>query len=93
MMNQRKNFIEAVDRCGGVDDHTGFAAMRSNETKGTIEMNASFLVDGNPIGAGLRECADEFVQSLNHEMTIKRDVYGYAKGSHDRRPDVMFGTK
>jgi hypothetical protein len=87
MMNQRKNFIEAVDRCGGVDDHAGFAAMRSNETKGTIEMNASFLVDGNPIGAGLRECADEFVRSFNHEMTIKRDVYGFAKGSHDRRPD------
>jgi len=38
MMNQGKNFIEAVDRCGGVDDHAGFATMRSNETKGTIEM-------------------------------------------------------
>src|SRR6202166_5012592 len=50
-------------------------------------MNASFLVDGNPVGAGLCECTDEFVRSLNHEMTIKRDVYGFAKGSHDRRPD------
>jgi hypothetical protein len=56
-------------------------------------MNASFLVDGNPIGAGLRECADEFVRSLNHEMTIKRDVYGFAREATTGGPIVMFGTK
>jgi hypothetical protein len=27
MMNQGKDFIEEVDRCGRVDDHVGFAAM------------------------------------------------------------------
>ena len=50
-------------------------------------MDANFLVDGNPIGAGFGERRNEFVRSFNHEMTIERDVYGLAKGSHDRRPD------
>jgi hypothetical protein len=27
MMNQGKDFVEEVDRCGRVDDHAGFAAM------------------------------------------------------------------
>jgi hypothetical protein len=47
-------------------------------------MDANFLVDGDPIGAGLGERGNEFVRSFNHEMTGGRDVDGPAKWRPDR---------
>ena len=31
-----------------------------------IEMDTGFLMDGNPIDAGLCKCGDEFVGSFDH---------------------------
>jgi hypothetical protein len=72
MMNKRKNLIEGVDGGAGVYDHSGLASVRRDETKGTIEMDASFLVDGDPIGSGFGERRDEFVRSFNHKVTVER---------------------
>jgi hypothetical protein len=55
--------------------------------KGAIEMQAGFLVDGNPIGPGFGKCGDEFVRPFNHEMTIEWDFRDFAKRSYDRGPD------
>jgi hypothetical protein len=35
-------------------------------------MDTGFLMDGNPIDAGLRKCGDEFVGSFDHQVTIER---------------------
>jgi hypothetical protein len=87
MMNQWKNFIEGVDRCGRVYDHSGLASVCGDQMKGAIEMNASFLVDRDPSSPGFRESGDEFVRPFNHEMTIERDLRDFAKRGYDRRPD------
>jgi hypothetical protein len=87
MMNQGKNLIEGVDRCGRVYDHSGLASVRCNQMKGAIEMDAGFLVDRDPSSAGFRESGDEFVRPLNHEMTIERNFRDFAKRGYDRRPD------
>jgi hypothetical protein len=48
-----------------------------------IEMDTGFLMDGNPIDAGLREGWDEFVGSFNHQVTIEGDAGDLAKrGDH-----------
>ena len=50
-----------------------------------IEMDTGFLMDGNPIDAGFRECGDEFVGSFDHQVTIQRDPRDLAKrGDHGR---------
>jgi hypothetical protein len=87
MMNQWKNFIESVDRCGWVYDHSGLASVRCNQMKGAIEMYAGFLVDRDPISASSGEYGDEFVRPFNHEMTIERDFRDFAKRSYDGGPD------
>jgi hypothetical protein len=48
-------------------------------------MDTGFLMDGNPIDAGFRECRDEFVGSFDHQMTIEGDPRDLAKtGDHGR---------
>jgi hypothetical protein len=87
MVNQRKNFIEGVDGCGRVYDHSGLASVRGDQMKGAIEMDTCFLVDGDPSSAGFGKCRDEFVRPFNHEVTIERDFRDFAKRGYDRRPD------
>jgi hypothetical protein len=87
MMNQRKNLIEGVDRCGRVYDYSGLASVRCDQMKGAIEMDAGFLVDGDPISAGFGKCRYKFVRPINHEMAIERNFRDFAKRGYDRRPD------
>jgi hypothetical protein len=87
MMNQWKNFIEGADRCGRVYDHSGLTSVRCDQMKGAIEMDAGFLVDGDPISAGFGKCGYELVRPFNHEMTIEWDFRDFAKRGYDRRPD------
>jgi hypothetical protein len=87
MMNQRKNLIEGVDWCGRVYDYSGFASVRCDQMKGAIEMDAGFLVDGDPISPGFGKCGDELVRLFHHEMTIEWNFRDFAKRSYDRRPD------
>ncbi len=87
MMNQWKNFIEGVDRCGRVYDHSGLASVRGDQMKGAIEMDAGFLVDRDPSGAGFRKCRYELVRPFNHEMAIERNFRDFAKRSYDGGPD------
>jgi hypothetical protein len=87
MMNQGKNLIEGVYRCGRVYDDSGLASVGGDQMKGAIEMDAGFLVDGDPSSAGFRESGDEFVRPFNHEMTIKWDFRDFAKRGYDGGPD------
>ena len=87
MMDQRKNLVEGMDRCGRVNDHSGLASVRGDQMQGAIEMDAGFLVDRDPSSAGFRESGDEFVRPFNHEMTIEWDFRDFAKRGYDRRPD------
>ena len=65
MMNQRKNLIESMDRCGRVYNYSGLASVRCDQMKGAIEMDAGFLVDGDPISAGFGKCGYELVRPFN----------------------------
>ncbi len=55
--------------------------------KGAIEMDAGFLVDGDPSSAGFRESGDEFVRPFYHEMTVEWDFRDFAKRGYHRRAD------
>jgi hypothetical protein len=87
MMNERKNLIEGVDRRGRVYDHSRLTSMRGDQMKGAIEMDAGFLVDGDPISASSGECGDEFVRPFNHQMTIEWDFRDLAKRGNHGGPD------
>jgi hypothetical protein len=87
MMNQRKNLIESMDRCGRVYNYSGLASVRCDQKKDAIEMDAGFLVDGDPISAGFGKCGYELVRPFNHEMTIERNFRDFAKRSNDGGPD------
>jgi hypothetical protein len=55
--------------------------------KGAIEMDAGFLVDGDPISAGVGKRGDEFVRPFNHEVTIEWNFRDFTKRSYDGEAD------
>jgi hypothetical protein len=87
MMNQGKNLIEGADRCGRVYDDSGLASVGGDQMKGAIEMDAGFLVYGDPISADFGKCGYELVRPFNHEVTIERNLRDFAKRGYDRRTD------
>jgi hypothetical protein len=93
MMNQRKNLIEGVDRCGRVYDHSGLASVCCDQVKGAIEMDAGFLVDGDPVGAGFGDGRDEVVGTFDHEMAVERDLGNLAEGGDYGRADRKIGDE
>jgi hypothetical protein len=83
-----QDLVEGVDRCCGIDDHGGFAAVRSDQVKCAIQMDAGFLMDGHPIGASIGKCGDEVVGIFNHQVAIEGHTWdGFAQGGNDRRAD------
>ena len=93
MVNERKNLIDGVDRSAGIYNHSGLAPVRRDEAKGAIKMDASFLVDGDPIGSGFGERPDEFVRSFNHKVTVERHPGDLAERSYNRRSDRNIGDE
>jgi hypothetical protein len=87
MMNQRKNLIESMDRCGRVYNYSGLASVRCDQMKAAIEMDAGFLVDRDPISPSFGKCGDELVRPFNHEMAIEWNSRDSAKRSNDGGPD------
>jgi hypothetical protein len=87
MMNQRKNLIEGVDRSGRVYDYSWLTTVGGDQMKGAIEMDAGFVVDGDPISPGFGECGDEVIRPFNHKMAIERNFRDFAKRGYDRGPD------
>jgi len=71
VVDERKNLVESMDRSGRVYNHTRLTTVRCNEMEGTIQMDASFLMNGDPIGAGIGKDGDKLVRTFDHEMTIE----------------------
>jgi hypothetical protein len=87
VVDQRKNLVECVDGRRRIYDNSWSTSMRLDEVESTVEMDARFLMDRDPIGASLGERGNIFVGSFNHEMTIERYANDFAERDDDRRPD------
>jgi hypothetical protein len=62
--------------------------MRLNQMERAIQMNARFLMHGDPVRAGFRERWDELIGILNHQVTIERNIRNcFAERSDNGRPD------
>ena len=61
--------------------------------EGAVEVDAGFLMHGDPVGASLGEGGDEFVGPFNHEMAIEGDLGNLAKGGDYRRADRKIGDE
>jgi hypothetical protein len=89
-----EDFVEGVDRCRRIDNHGRFASVRTDEMKRAVEVDAGFLMHGDPIGAGLGEGFDEVVGIFDHQVTIERNVAdGFAQRGYYRRADGDVGDE
>jgi hypothetical protein len=61
--------------------------------KGAVEVDAGFLMDGDPVDASLGEGGDEFVGPFNHEMAIEGHLGNLAKRRDYRRADRKIGDE
>jgi len=94
VMDDVEDFVERPDRSGRINDYRRLASVRADQVQRAVEMHAGFLMDGNPVGAGLREGLDEIVGILNHQVTVKRDAgNGFAKRGDYRRADRDVGDE
>ena len=87
MVNEIEDFGESFDRSSGIEHDPGLAAMRSDQVKGAIEMDAGFLVNGNPVGTGFGKFGNEEIGILDHKVTIERDFELAAKRADHGRAD------
>ncbi len=69
-----KNLRERFDGSGGIEDYAGLAAVRGDQVQRAVEMDAGFLVDGHPIGAGFGKFGDEEIGVFDHEVAIEGDL-------------------
>jgi hypothetical protein len=79
VVNEVEDLSESFYGRGGIKHYAGFASMRSDEVETAIEMDASLLMDGYPVGASFREFGNEEIGILDHEVTIERDFELAAK--------------
>jgi len=93
VVNEIENFSERFNGSGWIEDYAGFAAMRSDEVKRAIEMDAGFLVDGHPVGAGFGKFGDEEIGIFDHQVAIERDFELFAQRAHDGRADGEVGNE
>jgi hypothetical protein len=56
-------------------------------------MNASFLMDRNPVGTGFDEFGDEKIGMLDHQVAIERNFEVRAETLHHRRTYGEIGDK
>jgi len=89
-----EDFLEGVYGCSGVDYHGRLASVRTDEMKRAIEVDAGFLMHGNPVGAGLGEGFDEVIGIFDHQVAVERDVAdGFTQRGDYRRADGDVGDE
>ena len=86
VMHDFQDFIEQVHWGRGIDHHGRLATVGGNQVQRSIQMRASLLVHGDPIGPCIGKSRDVIVRILDHQMTVKRDVRDHlTQRGNDRR--------
>ena len=58
-----------------------------------VEVNAGFLMDGDPVDASFGEGGDKSVRPFDHEVAIEGDLGGLAKRRDYRWADRKIGDE
>ena len=87
VVDEVQHLGQSLNRSGGIQDHARLATVRGDQVQGAVEMHASFLVDGNPVGAGFGKFLDEEVGILDHEVAIEGNFKKFPQRPHNGRAD------
>ena len=71
VMHDIQDFVEHVHRSRRIDHHARLASKRLNQVERAVQMNASFLMNGNPVRASFRKCGNKLIWIFNHQMAIE----------------------
>ncbi len=93
MVDNIEHFAERLHRSGRIDRHARLHAQAANQLQGAIQVNAGFLMDRNPVRAGIGESRDELVGIFDHQMAVEGNIDGLAKARDNRRPNRNIGHK
>jgi len=66
VMDEIQDFCKRFDGSGRVKNNSRPAAVRGDQVECAIQMNAGFLVNRDPVGAGLGELRNEEVRIFDH---------------------------
>src|SRR5580704_13192428 len=92
-MDHAEDGQEQVDFGVGVDDDGGLHAVLSDVLEGAVQVAAGFVMDADPVGAGLGKGGDEFVGILDHQVAIEGQLGVFAQGGDDGRADGEVGDE
>src|SRR5579871_709737 len=72
MVHYGEHFFQRTDRRGWINDCARLHAKLPYLVQGPIQMNTSFLVHRDPIGAGVGKCRNVTIRILDHQVNIQR---------------------
>ena len=86
MVHHVQYFVQRVHGRGRIDDHRRLAAVRFDQLQCAVQVNACFLVHGDPIRASVCKRGNVAVGILDHQVAVENGVgKRFAQRSHDRR--------
>jgi hypothetical protein len=91
MMDERKYLVDGVNRRRRIYDDSWLTSERCDETQAAVQMHASFVMDGDPVGTCFNQRGNELVRTFDHEMTVERDTGGLAETSDHGGADGEIG--
>ena len=80
VMNHGQDVPNQLNPRGRIQNHPRLHPMMRNEFQRPVQMPASFIVDADPVRARFRESRDVLVRIFDHQMTIERQLRGFARG-------------
>jgi len=78
---------------GGIDDDARFATVGGDEMERAIEMDAGFLMDGDPVSAGFGEFRNEEIGILDHKVTVEGNFELMAERTDNGRSNGEIGDE
>ena len=83
--------LQHLQRGGGIQHQTGFAATFFNQPKGAVNVLAGFGVKGDDVGTGFGKHRNQAINRLHHQMHVNRGGGVRANGFADQGADGQVG--
>lgn len=78
IVNNVKHFAEGLHGRSGIDRHTDLSAATTDQLQAAVQMATGFLMDRNPVRAGIGKSRDIFVGVLDHQVAVEGNVHRFA---------------
>ena len=74
-----QNLAESLNRSGRINGDSRSHAMAANQLQAAVEMNTGFLMNSDPIRAGIGEGGNVLIGIFDHQVAVEGNIYRLAQ--------------